>query len=321
MILALTGGVGGSKLASGLAKRLAPSELVVVVNTGDDFRHLGLYVSPDLDTVMYTLAGRNNIETGWGLAGETWQFMNALAQLGGEVWFRLGDRDLATHVERTRRLREGATLSEITAALCSAFGVAHRLVPMSDDPVATNVHTDAGPLPFQDYFVRHRSAPAIKSVEYRGAQDASPSPAFRAALEDADLRAIVIAPSNPFLSIGPILALAGVRDAIARAVVPIVAVSPIIAGEAVKGPAAKIMRELGHAPSAVTIGELYAGLVDGLVIDERDRSLRGEIEATGLRVCVTNTLMREPDDQARLAQATLDFAAGVGGSPKRDAQR
>jgi len=182
---------------------------------------------------------------------------------------------------------------------------------MSDEPVATIVHTDAGSLPFQHYFVRHRSMPVVNSVEYAGAQEASPGPAFREALDDGGLGAIVVAPSNPFLSIGPILALAGVRDAIARAPVPVVAVSPIIGSEAVRGPAAKIMRELGHAPSAATVGKLYAGLVDGLVIDERDRGLCGEIEATGLRVCVTNTLMRDPDDQARLAQATLDFAADI----------
>lgn len=183
-MLALAGGVGGSKLANGLAKCLASSDLVVMVNTGDDFRHLGLLISPDLDTVMYTLAGRNNAETGWGLAGETWQFMDALAQLGGETWFRLGDRDLATHVERTRRLDEGATLSEVTAALCAAFGVAHRVVPMSDQRVATIVSTDAGPLSFQHYFVRHRSAPVVIGVDYAGATDALPSPAFRSVLDD-----------------------------------------------------------------------------------------------------------------------------------------
>ncbi len=321
MILALAGGVGGSKLVKGLAKCLAPSDLVVVVNTGDDFRHLGLLISPDLDTVMYTLAGRNNAETGWGLAGETWQFMDALAQLGGATWFRLGDRDLATHVERTRRLDAGATLSEVTAALCAAFGVAHRVVPMSDQRVATIVRTDAGSLPFQHYFVRHRSAPVVIGVDYAGAADASPSPAFRSALGDDRLQAIIIAPSNPFLSIGPILAVVGIRDAIARAGVPVVAVSPIIGGEAVKGPAAKIMREMGYAASAATIGEVYAGLVDGLVIDERDRELIDEIEAANLRVCVTDTLMTNEKDQARLAQATLRFAVDIGKAADRRASR
>lgn len=321
MILALAGGVGGSKLVTGLAKCLAPSDLVVVVNTGDDFRHLGLLISPDLDTVMYTLAGRNNAATGWGLAGETWQFMDALAQLGGETWFRLGDRDLATHVERTRRLDAGATLSEVTAALCAAFGVAHRVVPMSDQRVATIVRTDAGPLPFQHYFVRHRSAPVVIGVDYAGAADASPSPAFRSVLGDDRLQAVIIAPSNPFLSIGPILAVVGVRDAIARAGVPVVAVSPIIGGEAVKGPAAKIMRELGYAASAATIGEVYTGLVDGLVIDERDRELSDEIEAANLRVCVTHTLMTNEEDQTRLAQTTLRFAADIGKAADKRASR
>jgi LPPG:FO 2-phospho-L-lactate transferase len=311
MILALAGGVGGAKLANGLAQRLAPQDLVVVVNTGDDFSHLGLRIAPDLDTVMYTLAGRSNTATGWGLAGETWQFMDALARLDGETWFRLGDRDLATHVERTRRLNAGETLSAVTAELCRAYGVAHPVVPMSDDPVQTVVHTDAGPLAFQDYFVRRRCAPAVRALQFAGAEAAAPSPGFRAALADARLRAIVLCPSNPYLSIHPILALAGVRAMIATRGVPTVAVSPIIGNAAVKGPAAKIMRELGHTVSAATIARLYAGLVDGLVIDERDRPVRAEIEAAGLRVCVTDALMKGPQDQARLAQTTLEFAASI----------
>ncbi len=309
VILALAGGVGGSKLARGLAACLAPSDLTVVVNTGDDFRHLGLWVSPDLDTVVYALAGLANRETGWGLAGETWHFMEALGRLGGETWFRLGDRDLATHVERTRRLDAGATLSEVTAALAAALGVAHRVVPMSDQPVATVVHTDEGPLPFQHYFVRRRCAPAVRAVEHAGARSARPSPAFAAALDDPRLRAIVVAPSNPLLSIGPILAVGGVRDAIAGARVPVVAVSPIVGGEAVKGPAAKILRELGHAASAATIATLYAGVADGLVVDERDRALCSTVEAAGLRVCVADTLMTDAQREAGLAQVVLAFAA------------
>ncbi len=311
MILALAGGVGGAKLANGLARLLPAEDLVVVVNTGDDFRHLGLRISPDLDTVMYTLAGRGNSVTGWGLEGETWQFMEALARIGGETWFRLGDRDLATHIERTRRLNGGETLSAVTAALCRAFGVAHPVVPMSDDPVQTIVHTDAGPLEFQDYFVRRACEPAVRALEYAGAESATPSPGLRAALADPKLRAIVICPSNPYLSIAPILALPGVRAAIAACEAPVVAISPIIGEAAVKGPAAKMLRELGHVPSAAAIARLYSGLADGLVVDEADGALRAEVEATGLRVCFAATLMRNPQDQARLAQATLAFVSNL----------
>lgn len=311
MILALAGGVGGAKLANGLAQVLSPGELVVAVNTGDDFRHLGLHISPDLDTVLYTLAGRNNAETGWGLAGETWHFMEAIAHLGGETWFRLGDQDLATHVERTRRLSEGQTLSAATAALCRAFGVALRIVPMTDDPVHTIIHTDAGSLAFQDYFVRLKCEPAVRAVEFAGADRAVPSPGLRAALADPGLRAIVICPSNPYLSIQPILALGGVRAALATRQVPTVAVSPIIGGAAIKGPAAKIMRELGDAPSVATIARLYSGVADGLIIDAQDRHLRSEIEAAGLRACLTDAVMTTPQDQARLAQTTLQFAASL----------
>lgn len=313
MILALAGGVGGAKLANGLAQLLPPREFVVAVNTGDDFQHLGLHISPDLDTVLYTLAGRNNGVTGWGLADETWQFMAALGSIGGETWFRLGDQDLATHVERTRRLNEGQTLSAATAALCRAFGVQHRVVPMTDDPVYTLIHTDAGTLTFQDYFVRRRCEPTVRAVEFAGTERAVPSPGLRAALADPGLHAIVICPSNPYLSIQPILALGGVRAMIAARRVPTVAVSPIIGGAAVKGPAAKIMRELGDAPSAATIAKLYSGVADGLIIDERDRHLRSEIEAAGLRVCVSDAVMTTTQDQGRLARTTLQFAASLEG--------
>jgi LPPG:FO 2-phospho-L-lactate transferase len=311
MILALAGGVGGAKLANGLARLLPPEDLVVAVNTGDDFRHFGLHVSPDLDTVMYTLAGCNNAASGWGLAGETWHFMDALARLGGETWFRLGDQDLATHVERTRRLGEGQTLSTVSVALCRAFGVTHSIVPMSDDSVRTIIHTNAGSLAFQDYFVRLKCEPAVRAVEFAGAERAEPSPGLRAALADPRLRAIVICPSNPYLSIQPILALTDVRAMIAARRVPVIAVSPIVGGAAVKGPAAKIMRELGQVPSSATIARLYADIADGLVIDERDRSLCDEVEAAGLRACVSETVMTSSPEQARLAQITLQFAASL----------
>ncbi len=311
MILLLAGGVGGARLARGFAKLLPPSEMLVVVNTGDDFTHLGLRICPDLDTVMYTLAGANNVETGWGLANETWRFMEALQRLGGETWFRLGDQDLATHIERTRRLDAGQSLSEVTAALCRAFKVRQSIVPMTDHAVRTMIDTDEGLLSFQDYFVRRRCEPRVNKVEFAGAEKAKPSPAFASALADPLLRAIVICPSNPYLSIQPILSLSGIRTALANRAVPVVAVSPLIGGRAVKGPAAKIMNELGYVPSAAEIARFYRGLIDGLVIDGQDSNLRPEIEAMGLRVCTTDTLMKSDDDQKHLAAVTHEFALGI----------
>jgi LPPG:FO 2-phospho-L-lactate transferase len=305
-VLALAGGVGGAKLAAGLA-RVAPEALTVVVNTGDDFEHLGLRISPDLDTVMYTLAGLNNPETGWGLAGESWSFMTALARLGGETWFRLGDKDLATHVERTRRLAAGETLSEITADFCRRLGIGPRLAPMSDSPVRTLVETARGVLGFQEYFVREGSAPRAVAVRFAGAERAAPSPAFAAALEGADLAAIVICPSNPVLSVLPILEVAGVGRLGARPA-PVVAVSPIVGGRALKGPAAKIMSELGFAASAAGVAAFYGDLIDGLVIDRIDAAAAPAIEGAGPRVLVTDAVMHTPDDQAALARDVLAFA-------------
>lgn len=308
MILALAGGVGGAKLARGLVKVLAPEDLLIAVNTGDDFEHLGLHVSPDLDTVMYTLAGRENPETGWGLAGETWQFMDALAGLGGETWFRLGDRDLATHVERTRRLHAGESLTSITDDFCRRSGVAHPVVPMSDDPVRTVVETEMGRLSFQDYFVRHKSAPRVTNLEFDGQQRASPTPAFREALERTDLSAIIICPSNPYLSIMPILAVPGVRAALEQRRAPVVAVSPIIGGKALKGPAAAVMRSLGHDASAEGVAGIYGELLDGLMIDTVDAEAAAAIERDGPRVMVTDTVMKNAADSARLAEQAVKFA-------------
>jgi len=300
VIVALAGGVGGAKLAAGLARALPPEELVIAVNTGDDFEHLGVHVSPDLDTVMYTLAGIANPETGWGRADETWAFMAALERLGGPGWFRLGDRDLATNVERTRRLRAGETLSDVTRDLCARLGVRHAVVPMSDDPVRTVVHTDRGALEFQHYFVRDRCEPRVERLEYRGAGAARPSAAFRAALERS--AGVLFCPSNPYLSIAPILALPGVREAIGGRAV---AVSPIIGGRAVKGPAAKIMAELGIAPSALEVARCYRGIVHTLVIDRADAALAAPIEALGLRAVEEDTLMAGDADRERLARACL----------------
>ena len=314
MILALAGGVGGAKLAAGLQAALdTPGDLLTVVNTGDDFEHLGLTICPDLDTVMYTLSGRANPETGWGLAGETWHFLEALGALGGEDWFRLGDRDLATHVERTRRLRSGETLSRVTADLSARLGVPSRIAPMSDDPVRTVVETrDEGDLPFQEYFVRRRCEPAVRGLRFEGAPAARMSAAFTSALADPLLDAVVVCPSNPYLSVDPILAVSGVRPALARCAAPVVAVSPIVGGRAIKGPAAKIMEELGVEVSAATVADRYRDLLDGFVLDETDRALAAAIESAdmgaGLCVQVEQTVMRSGEDRARLAVRVLEFA-------------
>ena len=308
MILALSGGVGGARLSNGLASILSADDLVIITNTGDDFAHLGLRISPDLDTVMYTLAGRNNVETGWGLAGETWHFMEALERIGGETWFRLGDQDLATHIERTRRIKSGETLSEVTTALCRVFGVIHRIGPMTDQVVRTVLHTNDGTLSFQDYFVRRHCEPTIRSISFLSDKYAEMSPLFATALSSKTLDALLICPSNPYLSIQPILSLSGVRDALENRSVPSVAISPIVGGAAIKGPAAKIIRELGHTASAVEIARNYQGLIDGLIIDERDRELAGDIEALGIAVCVTDTVMKSLTDQRKLAATACNFS-------------
>ncbi len=312
-VLALAGGVGGAKLAHGLQTALPdPRRLLTVVNTGDDFEHLGLSVSPDLDTVTYTLSGRANPETGWGVAGETWSFMEALAALGGPDWFRLGDRDLATHVERTRRLRAGERLSRVTTELCARFGVPSRVAPMSDDPVRTVVETAGeGELAFQEYFVRRACEPAVTGLRFDGAAAARPSAAFEAALADPRLAAVVVCPSNPYLSVDPILALPGVRERLARCPAPVVAVSPIVGGRAIKGPAAKIMAELGVEASAAAVAARYRDFLDGFVLDEADRALARAVERDaggGVRVRVEATVMRTDEDRARLAAGVLAFA-------------
>ena len=300
MILALAGGVGGAKLADGLARTLQPLELAIAVNTGDDFEHLGLRISPDLDTVMYTLAGIANPATGWGQAGETWSFMDALDKLGGPAWFRLGDRDLATHVERTRRLAAGESLSSVTRALCEKLGLRSALIPMSDGAVRTRVRTSEGWLDFQDYFVREQCRPAVQEIRYDGAQSARASAGLSGALASTELEGIVICPSNPYLSVAPILALPGVRESV-RASRAVVAVSPIVGGEAIKGPAAKIMKELDAEVSALGVARWYAGLVTTLVIDRADEALAPAIEALGLCAAISETVMRDPAGRARLA--------------------
>jgi LPPG:FO 2-phospho-L-lactate transferase len=317
MIVAFAGGVGGARLARGLIDVLVPDELIIAVNTGDDFEHLGLHISPDLDTVMYTLAGINDPVQGWGIAGETWSFMQALEQLGGETWFRLGDHDLATHIERTRLLRERETLSEITQRLCAKLGVRHRVVPMSDQAVRTIVHTSVGALAFQDYFVRRRAEPALTQVQFAGAEDAAMSPILRRAFDNPQLDAVIIAPSNPYLSIAPILAVPGMRAALEQRRCPAIAVSPIVAGHAIKGPAAKIMRELGVEASALTIAQFYRGLIDALVLDHADEDLRDPIEALGIRTIFTDTVMKDISLQTALAQTVVDLALSQSSGTKR----
>lgn len=311
--VALSGGVGGAKLALGLSRVLAGDSLTVVCNTADDFDHLGLRVCPDLDTVMYTLGGISNRDTGWGQAHETWSFLEALSHLGGETWFRLGDRDVATHVERTRRLRAGETLTEVTAALCGALGIAARVLPMSDDPVRTVVLTGTGELSFQHYFVRDACAPTVSGFRFDGIDTARPSPVFLEALEDHDTAAILICPSNPFVSVDPLLALDGVEAALRRTEVPVVAVSPIVGGAAIKGPAAKMMAELGMPVTAVGVARHYRerDLLDGFVIDDADTGEAAEIEDLGLPTLVTGTVMETLADRERLARETIDFARGL----------
>ena len=305
MILALSGGVGGAKLALGLARILPPERLTVVCNTADDFEHLGLAISPDLDTVMYTLAGVANRELGWGRQDETWSFMETLAGLGGETWFRLGDRDLAVHVERTRRLRAGETLSAITADFCRRLGVAARVLPMTDDAVRTHLLTESGWIEFQDYFVRRRCEPVVRELRFEGAEQARAHPGFLAALEDPELEAVVICPSNPFISVEPILALPGVRAAIEACRAPVIAVSPIIGGRAVKGPTAKMMTELGITPSASAVAERYGDLLDGYVVDLADMS---EVKAIRPRVTLAQTLMASLEDREAVARTVIDAA-------------
>jgi LPPG:FO 2-phospho-L-lactate transferase len=310
-VVALSGGIGGAKLARGLYRELAPEALTVVCNTGDDFEHLGLAISPDLDTVLYTLAGIANPETGWGRAGETWSFMQALGELGGETWFRLGDRDLAIHVERTRRLAAGETLSAITEDFGQRLGLRARVLPMCDEPVRTIVQTPSGPLPFQRYFVEQRCAPEVTGFVFEGAEAARPLPAIEAALASPDLEAVVICPSNPFISIDPILAVPGVRNAIAACRAPVVAVSPIIGERAVKGPIAKIMAELGLSISTRTVAEHYAALLNGFVLDHADAE---ETEKLTVPCLATRTLMTSEADKRTLAAETLAFAGRLRGS-------
>ncbi|MCC7462067.1 MAG: 2-phospho-L-lactate transferase [Gammaproteobacteria bacterium] len=304
-VVALCGGVGGAKLAQGLARVLPGGDLTLIVNTGDDFRHLGLWVSPDIDAVVYALANLADPVRGWGRREESWNFMAALAGLGGATWFQLGDQDLAMHVERSWRLAAGEPLSVVTERVRRRLGIGASILPMSDDPVSTRVHTAAGWLEFQEYFVHQRCEPAVRGLDYLGAATARPLPAALDALARADLRAVVICPSNPFLSIEPILALPALRQALERAPAPRIGVTPIIGGEAVKGPAAKMLRELGFEASSAAVARRYAGFVDLFVSDTQDPP---PAPVAGVRIVQAPTLMSGSVEREALARELLRLA-------------
>ena len=298
-IVALAGGVGGAKLAHGLAQILAPEDLTIIVNTGDDFEHYGLYVCPDLDTVCYTLAGLANPETGWGRINESWNVIENASQLGGPDWFRLGDQDLGTHLERTRRLTAGHSLREITRDFCQSWGIEHTVLPMSDQPVRTIVETEEGDLAFQEYFVHRRCEPRVKGFRFEGADKAATASGACEAIVAAD--AVIICPSNPWVSIDPILRV------LPKIEKPVYAVSPILGGETVKGPAAKMYRELGIAPSALAVANHYRSLATGFVLDIIDAQLNESVRGLNMRTLVTNTLMKSHDNRRQLANEVLKF--------------
>jgi len=303
-VVVLTGGVGGAKLVLGLTRVMPTSDITAIVNTGDDFRHLGLWVSPDIDTLLYTLSGQSNQDQGWGREGESWNFMEALRSLDGEDWFALGDGDLALHVLRSRALEAGRSLSEITRDFARSWDIESNILPMSDQPVQTVLTTNEGELPFQRYFVERRCEPGVRAIRFEGASDAEPAPGVVDAIGDSSNRAILIAPSNPYLSVDPILAVPGIRAALSTASVPVVAVTPIIGGAAVKGPTAKLMNELGIEVSPAAIAAHYDGLIDALLVDERDRAISIDVPHA-----FADTMMTTLDDRARVASAALDLAA------------
>jgi LPPG:FO 2-phospho-L-lactate transferase len=308
LVVALSGGIGGAKLALGLSRIVPADKLLVVANVGDDFEHLGLHISPDVDTLTYTLAGLDNTKQGWGRQDETWSFMATLTALGGEDWFRLGDRDMALHVERTRRLRRGETLAAITAHFCRRLGVGPRVLPATDDRLRTRLRTDEGWLDFQDYFVRLQCRPVVRELAFEGAEDARPRPDLLAALRDERLRAVVICPSNPFISVEPILAVPGTRQALSACPAPVIAVSPIIGGRAVKGPTAKMMGELGITPSAAAVAKRYGDLLDGYVMDIGDAE---EVANLAPRVTLAPTLMTNLAEREELGRVVLEAASAL----------
>ena len=306
-VLAICGGVGGAKLALGL-QHILGERLTVVVNVADDFVHRGLKICPDLDTVLYTLGGLSDEQKGWGRSGETWSFMEASRLLGAESWFLLGDKDLVVHVERTRRLAEGESLTSIARSFATAFGIRAQILPVTDDIVQTVLDTNIGRLEFQRYFVEHRCGPSVTRISFEGASEARLSPSVSKAFDDEDLAAIVVCPSNPYLSVDPILAIPEFRRRLAERRVPAVAISPLIGGKAVKGPTAKLMGELGIAPTSKAIADHYRGLIDGLIADAADA---GDAEAAGVPVLTTQTLMVDINSRIELARSAIAFAESL----------
>lgn len=306
MIAALTGGTGGAKLVRGLGRVVDPARLAVVGNTGDDLEWWGLHVSPDLDSVAYALAGCLDPARGWGVRDDTFECLRAMRALGREAWFRVGDRDLATHLYRTGLLRAGASLSEATGALGAALGVRARLLPMSDDPVRTEIRTAAGWLGLEEFFVREGTRPEVLEVAYRGAERARPAPGVVEAIRDAE--AVVVACSNPVTSIGPILAVPGIREALASTPAPVVGVSPIVGGAAVSGPAARLLSARGVPVSPAGVAQVYRPWLDALVLDRRDAALSGEVERQGARPVLADAVMRGAEGEAALARVVLETA-------------
>ena len=302
-VLAITGGVGGAKLALGLSRILKPHQVQFLVNIGDDFEHLGLPISPDIDTLLYTLSDRSNKSQGWGRAHETWTCMEMLAQLGGETWFRLGDKDIALHLQRRNLVDKGKSLTQVVSYVADKFGIAHTILPASDSPIRTMVRSEIGELPFQEYFVRHHCEPKVTGFHFGGAKEARLNPNLR--LEE--ITGVIFCPSNPYLSIDPILAINELHDYLVNTSVPIVVVSPIVGGKALKGPTAKIMRELDISSSSTTVAEHYAEFLDGLVIDNLDSAESQPIQNMGISVLVCNTVMKTLQDRVQLAELTIKF--------------
>ena len=307
-ILALSGGVGGAKLSWGLDQIAAKDTLTIIANTGDDFIHLGLYISPDSDTLIYTLAGVNDPKKGWGRAYETWKTHSALGVLGIENWFQIGDKDLALHFLRNELREKGLRLTEITQSIAQQFGLKSRILPMSDDPVLTIIESDIGCLPFQEYFVKHQSKPSIRKISFEGSAKATISPELKSTIENNEFAAIIFCPSNPYLSIDPILSIKEIKSYIQSSAAPVIAVSPIVAGKALRGPAAKIMNEMGIPVSVTSVAQHYQPLIDGLIIDERDKTMASEIQSMGIEVEVTNTIMKTDADKVQLAQDLIAFS-------------
>ena len=306
-LAALAGGVGAAKLLSGLVRILPPEDISVIVNTGDDFRWLGLQICPDLDTITYTLAGLDNPATGWGVRDETFRCLERLDSLGCDTWFQVGDRDLATHIYRTHALQSGATLSAATDAIARAHGIQSRILPMTDTPAPTIVHTTEGSLAFQDYFVRRQCSPEVRGFSFQGIENAAPAPGVLEAIRDADV--VVVCPSNLYISIGPILAVPGLRAALAVSPATVIAVTPIVAGAAIKGPAGAMMRQLGCAVSPATVAGLYRDFLDIFVLDLQDEGVSTQIAGPALRVCMADTIMNTMESRVSLAQFLLDISA------------